>query len=242
MAKFGVIIVAAGTSSRFGGDEKKQFEELAGRAVFLRAMQPLLDHEEVGAVVVAVAEADLERVRNRWGSHLGFHGVKLVAGGAERVDSVAAGLAALPDDCDHVAIHDAARPLLDVEVIDRVFKEARMSGAAIPAIPLSATLKKVNEHKQVEATVPREGLWQAQTPQAFRRQIFADALAQRDRIDGPVTDDAQLVEAVGHPVTVVMGRADNFKITTAGDLLLAKEILRARGDTGPRQPPKHHRF
>ena len=254
MAKFGVIVTAAGQSSRFGGSEKKQFEDLAGRAVFIRATEPFLARDDVALVVVTVAAEDLERVKLRWGNHLGFHGIKLAcppADGSERVDSVAAGLELIPPDCDHVAIHDAARPLIDPELIDKVFREAIASGAAIPALPLSATLKRVEEKpanewgiqpRTVVATLPREGLWLAQTPQVFRRSIYADALARRAQIAGLITDDAQLVEAVGHPVSVVMGSPENFKITTAADLAMAKQLAKSRGMSGPAEPSRHHRF
>ena len=251
MAKFGVIIAAAGSSTRFGGNEKKQFEDLAGRAVFVRAAEPFLARDDVAAVVVAVAGEDLERVKARWGNALGFHGIKLVAGGAERVDSVIAGFEQLPADCDHVAIHDGARPLVSPELIDKVFHEATASGAAIAAVPLSATLKRVDERpandwgvvpRSVSATVGRDNLWLAQTPQAFRRSIYAEALAKRAAITVPITDDAQLVEAIGHPVAVILGTSDNFKITTAVDLAMARQLMKARGVTGPGEPPKHHRF
>jgi 2-C-methyl-D-erythritol 4-phosphate cytidylyltransferase len=251
MPKFGVIVTAAGQSSRFGGNEKKQFEDLAGRAVFIRATEPFVAREDVAAVVVAVAPEDLERVKTRWGSHLGFHGIKLVVGGAERVDSVAAAMEVIPADCDHIAIHDAARPLIDPELIDKVFREAIASGAAIPALPLSATLKRVEEKpanewgiqpRTILATLPRENLWLAQTPQVFRRSIYAEALARRGQIAGPITDDAQLVEAIGHPVSVIMGAPENFKITTAADLTMAKQIAKSRGMSGPPEPSRRHRF
>ncbi|MDD4889339.1 MAG: 2-C-methyl-D-erythritol 4-phosphate cytidylyltransferase [Phycisphaerae bacterium] len=251
MAKFGVIITAAGSSTRFGGNEKKQFEEISGRAVFMRAAEPFIARDDVASVIVTVAAEDLDRVKTRWGSALGFHGIRLVAGGSERVDSVAAGFELIPADCDHVAIHDAARPLVDPELIDKVFREAVATGAAIPALPLSATLKRVEEsppnewgtvHRMIAATLPRESLWLAQTPQAFRKSIYAEALAKRSQITAPVTDDAQLVEAIGHPVSVIMGAPDNFKITTAADLAMAKHLAKAHGFTGPTEPPKHHRF
>jgi len=242
MAKFGVIIAAAGASSRFGGGEKKQFEDLAGRAVFIRATEPFLAREDVGGIVVTVGAEDLERIRMRWGSHLGFHGVKLTAGGPLRVDSVAAGFEQLPPDCDYVAVHDGARPLIDPDVIEKVFREAVASGAALVAVPLTSTLKQVDESKLVVATPSREDLWLAQTPQVFRRDLYAAALAARGSFQGALTDDAQLVEATGQHVAVVMGSPDNFKITTAADLAMARQLLKARGVRGPAEPPRHHRF
>ncbi len=251
MPRFGVIIAAAGASSRFGGDEKKQFEDLAGRAVFVRAAEPFLAREDVAAVVVTVAADDMERIKTRWGSHLGFHGVKLTAGGPQRIDSVVAGFEQLPDDCDFVAIHDGARPLIDPDTIDKAFREAVACGAAIVAVPLTSTLKRVHENppndwgqiaREVAGTVPRQDLWLAQTPQVFRRDLYAAALAARGAIEGPITDDAQLVEATGQHVAVVLGTPDNFKITTAGDLTIARQVLKARGVSGPAEPPRRHRF
>lgn len=251
MATFGVIIAAAGSSSRFGGNEKKQFEDLAGRAVFVRALEPFLARPDVKAVLVAVAPDDLERVKTRWGSALAFHGVRLVAGGDERADSVAAAFERMPPECDHVAIHDAARPLVDPELIEKVFHEAAATGAAIAAVPVAATLKTIEEgppnewgtiHRTIAGTLPRDKVWAAQTPQAFRASIYAEALARRTQIAGPVTDDAQLVEAIGHPVSVLIGQPDNFKITTAADLAMARQLAKARGLSGPAEPSKHHRF
>ncbi len=259
MAKFAVIVTAAGASSRFGGDEKKQFEDLAGRAVFIRATEPFSARDDVGAVIVTIAAEDAERVKTRWGSALGFHGIRLVIVPAEsapgvpseRVDSVAAGFAAVPEDCDHVAIHDAARPLVEPELIDKVFHEAAATGAAIAAVPLAATLKRVDEapandwgviKRTIAGTVPRDSLWLAQTPQVFRKTIYADALAGRGAIAGPITDDAQLVEAIGHPVSVILGSPENFKITTAADLAMARQLAKGRGMSGPPEPGRRHRF
>ena len=122
-------------------------------------------------------------------------------------------------------------------------------------MPLAATLKRVEEAESTEAgggwgltkrtivaTVPRENLWLAQTPQAFRKSIYAEALVKRGQIAGPITDDAQLVEAIGHPVSIIIGGPENFKITTAADLVMAKQLARSRGMSGPPEPSKRHRF
>ena len=136
-----------------------------------------------------------------------------------------------------------------------MFREAVATGAAIAAAPLSATLKRVEDgpqtaadadwgvkHRLIAATLPRENLWLAQTPQAFRRTIYADALAKRGQIAGQITDDAQMVEAIGHQVSVVVGLPDNFKITTSADLAMARQIAKSRGMSGPPEPGRRHRF
>jgi 2-C-methyl-D-erythritol 4-phosphate cytidylyltransferase len=128
-------------------------------------------------------------------------------------------------DLDFVAVHDAARPCLAEEWIDRVFAAAETSGAALLALPVTGTLKRVGANHQVLATVPRDNLWEAQTPQVFRRQLLMEAYAQRGK--EAATDDAQLVERLGHPVTVVPGSPLNLKITTKEDLRFAAQALKA---------------
>ncbi len=134
-------------------------------------------------------------------------------------------------------MHDAARPCLVDEWIDKVFQAAAKSGAAIFAIPVNGTLKRVAADKTIEQTVDREHLWEAQTPQVFRRQLLLDAYAQRG--GEPATDDAQLVERLGHPVTVVPGSPLNLKITSREDLRLVEQALKVLPKpklSGPRHP------
>ena len=160
-------------------------------------------------------------------------GVQLVEGGQERHDSVAAGLAAVSDEAEYVAIHDAARVCVAVQWIDNVFEAATQSGAAIPVVPVSSTLKRLAEDGTISDTVSREGLHMAQTPQVFRKDIISQAYASlQDK--GPasisdllITDDAQVVAAAGTPVTTIKGDARNMKITTKDDLKLAAAVLKA---------------
>jgi 2-C-methyl-D-erythritol 4-phosphate cytidylyltransferase len=146
----------------------------------------------------------------------------VVAGGENRVDSIRNGLLAVSPRVEYVAIHDAARPCVTTEEITAVFSETKKHGAALLAAPVVGTLKKVVEG-QIETTVPRESLWEAQTPQVFRRELILEAYQQKIR-DVP-TDDAQLVERLGHPVHVVPASRDNIKITTQSDLTLAKYLI-----------------
>jgi 2-C-methyl-D-erythritol 4-phosphate cytidylyltransferase len=141
---------------------------------------------------------------------------------------VANALAKIPADVEFVAVHDAVRPLCTHQQIDAVFAAAAKHGAAMLAVPLADTLKRVDADNRITATVPRGGLWCAQTPQVFRRDWLVDAYAKRGELTQPITDDAQLVEATGHPVFVVPGSATNFKITTKDDLELAEAVVKAR--------------
>ncbi len=151
----------------------------------------------------------------------------MTAGGAERSDSVACGLAALPAACAVVLVHDAARPFVDQAIISAVAAVARTGEGAVPAIPVGDTLKQVaaGEGGRILRTVPRDGLFRAQTPQGFPRRVLQEAHARAPRGGGAATDDALLVEQAGVPVRVVPGSARNFKITTEDDLRIAERLL-----------------
>jgi len=236
MDRIAVIVVAAGKGSRFGGKEKKILAKIDGQPLFLRAVQSFINREDVSQVVLVVAPEDEQMIRERFGANLGFMGIALAVGGAERCDSVAAGLARVSEQASYVAIHDAARPVVSTEMIDRVFAEARKSGAAILAAPLRGTIKRVSGAGVIDQTLAREGLWEAQTPQVFRRDVIVEAYDRRDQFEGVPTDDAQLVEAIGHPVHVVESDMSNIKITTRADLALATAILRTRPKPKPKGP------
>jgi 2-C-methyl-D-erythritol 4-phosphate cytidylyltransferase len=149
---------------------------------------------------------------------------------------VANALALVKPEADFVAIHDAVRPCLTDELINAVFTKAEKTGAALLAVPATDTLKRVDAQQQVLATVPRQGMWLAQTPQVFRREWLVEAYAKRDKANRDITDDAQLVENAGHPVYVVEGSASNVKITAKGDLFLAEAILKSRPKPKPTGP------
>ena len=227
MSKVAVIIPAAGRSERFGG-ENKALAKVDGRPAFLRTVEHFINRDDVLQTILVVAGKELEQVRSKYGPNLGFMGVLLVEGGEERADSVAAGLENVKEEVELVAIHDAARPCVTAQMIDAVFAEAAKTGAAILATPLTGTVKRVSAAGVIDATVPREGLFEAQTPQVFRRQLIIEAYANRSTEGEPVTDDAQLVEAAGHPVSVVKSDPTNIKITTKADTTLANAIIKAR--------------
>ena len=226
MPKFAVILPAAGKSSRFSLQKRKNtFVELKGRAVWLRAAEHFVNRDDVVQTLVVLAPEDVDWFKEKFAPNLAFMNVELVTGGAERADSVRNALARVRPEAEYVAVHDAARPLLVAEWIDRVFRAAEKSGAAILATPVTSTLKRGRPDGTIEATVSRSGLWAAQTPQVFRRQLLLDAYAKQGTLQP--TDEAQLVEQLGHPVTLVEGSPLNFKITTHEDFRLSEVALEA---------------
>lgn len=230
--KVSVIIPAAGASKRFGGKGKKIFERVKGRPVFIRAVELFVNRDDVCQVQLVVAEDDMESMKEQYGANLGFMGVHLITGGAERTDSVRNALANVADEADFVCVHDGVRPCVSQLWIDAVFAEAAKTGAAILAYPVHGTLKKVAaDSKLVEATADREGLWEAQTPQVFGKDALARAY---EKAESAATDDASLVEATGQPVAVVQGDPRNIKITTRSDLALAAAVV----DSLPQPKPK----
>src|SRR6516165_9324732 len=202
-AKFAVILPAAGQSSRFRDREKKPFATLDGRAVWLRTIELFVTRPDVAQCILVVAKADQETFRRRNAAHMAFMNVQIADGGAERFESVANALKMVKPEVEFVAVHDAVRPCLTSALIDAVFARAAQTGAALLAVPVPDTLKQVDSKHQVQATVPRKGLWLAQTPQVFRRDWLTEAYANRVKLGKDITDDAQLVEAAGHSVFVV---------------------------------------
>lgn len=236
MSKFAIVLPAAGQSSRFRDKEKKPFTNLDGRAVWLRSAELFISRGDVCQCILVAAKADQEMIRRRYGANMAFMNVQLADGGAERFESVANALALVRDEADFVAIHDAVRPCLTEALVDAVFGKAVQTGAALLALPVNDTVKQVNAQQCIQGTVPREGLWLAQTPQVFRRDWLVDAYARRGELRQAITDDAQLLEAMGHPVHVVEGAPTNIKITTRADLILAEAILKALPKPKPSGP------
>jgi len=225
MPKFSVILPAAGRSSRFGDKHyKKPFAPLDNRAVWMHSAERFLNRDDVIQTTLVISPEDQEYFSFKFAANAAILGIEVVQGGAERSDSVAKALERVKPDADFVCVHDAARPCIANEWIDKIFHAAEQSGAAIFAIPVSGTLKRVKDMKIVE-TVPRSGLWEAQTPQVFRRDLLIEAYAKRGTFQA--TDDAQLVERLGKPVTIVPGSPINLKITTREDLRLAEQALKA---------------
>lgn len=265
--KLAVIIPAAGASTRYSEGQEfprsKLDEDLGGRPVLHRTIELFNNHDAVAFIVVA-GPNDPEafaQFKARHGDKLGLLGVQLCQGGkTHRYQTVQAALAKVPPDCSHIAVHDAARPCLPVELLERLVDAATKYAAVIPAIDVPDTLKRVSERqrddrdidpldailgaegrrntriREVETTIDRARLVAVQTPQIFRADLLRRAYAQADLAS---TDDAQLVERLGEPVTVIEGDPRNLKITRPIDMTMARAVL---GLKGPEGRPAHKRF
>ncbi len=234
MAKTAVIIVGAGKSERFGVSESKIFAKIDSRPVFLRTVELFINRKDVCQTILVVGQSDMDQVKQKYGPNLGFMGVQVVQGGDHRHESVALAIKALKDEAEYVAVHDAVRPCTTQQMIDDVIADAQKTGAAILANPITATVKRVTSEMVIEQTIPRAELFEAQTPQVFRRDVIEEAYAaMADSTDIQLTDDAQVAELAGHAVSVVPSDSTNIKITTKADISLAKAILKSRPTTKP---------
>lgn len=225
MRDVAVILPAGGSGTRIGSRTPKQFLRIGGVPILALTVRAFARHARVADIVVAAPPALVPYTRRLLSRHAARARVTVVAGGAERQDSVAAGLASVPVDRPFVIVHDAVRPFITPTLIDAVIAGARATGAAICALPVAETVKRVRDGV-VETTVDRSGLWAVQTPQAFRAEVLHEAhdKARRDGVVG--TDDAMLVERLGHAVRVVRGLPGNVKITTPEDLQRARRQRR----------------
>lgn len=222
----GAIIVAAGTSSRMEGVDKL-FAELDGEPVLARVLAVFHDCSLIDKIVVVLAKKNLERGRRLVKERNWHKVVEVCSGGSRRQDSVREGLGRVTD-CDWIVIHDGARPCVDSDLIQRGLLVARESGAAIAAVPVKDTIKIVSRGGLVQQTPLRSSLWIAQTPQIFRSALINKAYLQAD---DEATDDAMLVEQLGHKVEVYMGSYRNVKVTTPEDLAVAEVLLRSGSKT-----------
>lgn len=219
----GVVVVAAGRGTRLGGDTPKQYLPIRGVPMVLRALRPFAAHPDVARIALVLPPEDAA-APPAFLTGLVRAGLLVVPGGAVRADSVAAGLAALGPECTIVLVHDAARPFVERGVIDGVIAHARAGRGAVAAVPVSDTLKEAarEDPSRIARTVPREGLWRAQTPQGFPRALLEGAQAAGGA--SAATDDAALVERLGVPVHLVPDSPRNLKITSAEDLALAERL------------------
>lgn len=220
------VIVAAGRGERFGPRDKV-LATVGGRPMLAWTLDAAESAKSVGEVIVVTGEHTDSAIRQLiengpWHLH-----AKIIVGGPRRHDSVMAGVRAVSDEMEIVLIHDAARPLVTGALFDVCAQAAGEDGAAIVAIPVSDTIKRVVDGR-VSETIPRNDLWAAQTPQGFRRSLLLEASGRFDSRDVELTDEASLFERLGHEVTVVTGASSNLKITRADDLHVAEGLLRRR--------------
>jgi 2-C-methyl-D-erythritol 4-phosphate cytidylyltransferase len=222
----GVVIVAAGASTRVGGPELKQLRWLAGKPMLLHSVETFMTRPDVVSVV-CVLPPRYAGDPPPWLFQVDVARLMVAPGGATRTESVANGLDDLPDEASVVLIHDAARPFVDDATIDRVIERVRAGESAISALPVVDTIKEVDDAGRIVRTVERTKLWRAQTPQGFPRDIIVRA--HRAARDGRIaaTDDAALCERLGIPVVVVAGSERALKITDEEDFVRAEAIARA---------------
>jgi 2-C-methyl-D-erythritol 4-phosphate cytidylyltransferase/2-C-methyl-D-erythritol 2,4-cyclodiphosphate synthase len=227
------IIAAGGAGTRLGGGTPKQFLVIGDQTILQRSVDAFVSHPRVNEIVLVLPEG--AQMDNDGG---GAGKVRVVTGGPRRQDSVANGFDAVSSDADVILVHDAARPFVSADVISRAIDAAAEHGAAIAALPVTDTVKQVTmeEGRRVIAgTIPRESIYLAQTPQAFRRDVLARAVAL-GRSGADATDEAALAELAGHPVHIVEGDVGNVKITTPADLDRARarepRLLPGRVGTG----------
>jgi 2-C-methyl-D-erythritol 4-phosphate cytidylyltransferase len=227
------IICAAGAGSRFGGKRKKPFVDVAGRAVFLRSIELFADRSDIKQILLSIAPEDQELVNVKWGPNLKFFNVKICLGGAERFETVTKALELIRDDIDLIAVHDAVRCCVKAEWINNCIAAAAKTGAAILACPVVATLKDVRDNTIIK-TVDRSSLYEAQTPQVFEAGLLKTAYSKPDKSN--ISDDSQLVEALGHKVSIVETDSSNIKITHQSDIAVAEAILKSRPAPRPQGP------
>jgi len=239
--QFAVLLAAAGKSSRFAdGDHiesvsKKPFVELKGQPVWQHSAALFAKDRRVRQLIVILSPEDRGFFETTYALQIAQWSLELVDGGVERFESIENGLRQVLPEIDFVAIHDAARPCVRPKQVDAVFRAASQFDAAILAAPLVGTVKRVVLPDEttsaattydIATTIPRDDLWEAQTPQVFRRELIVNAFARRGIIT--VTDDSQLVENIGYTVKIVPSDRTNLKITTASDLALARLLLESR--------------
>lgn len=233
-----VAIPAAGSGRRMGG-RRKQYLELAGEPVLLRAVRPFLARDDVAEVVVALPAEDAA-APPAWLTGADER-IRTVAGGGSRGASVREALAALSTGIRIVVIHDGARPLLDAGTLRRCVDEARTGRGAVAGVPAVDTMKEVEEGGRIVRTPDRSRLWHAQTPQAFPREVVVEAYRDATDEELAATDDASLVERLGREVRMVRGSRRNLKVTRPGDLAVAEALLRRADETrsvrGEASPP-----
>lgn len=221
----GVVLVAAGTSSRLGGKELKQFRWIAGKPMLLHSLQLFHQRSDV-AMVVCVLPREYAGDPPPWIFQCDLDRLLISVGGRERGESVLHGLEDLPDEVRTVVVHDAARPLVTMETIDKVIDEARAGRGAIAALPVTDTLKQVDADGRIVRTVPRDGLWRAQTPQAFPRDMIEAAYREASRTRTFATDCAALCEQMGCEIVVVKGSERAVKVTEETDFARVEAMVR----------------
>jgi len=228
------VVVAAGRSQRMGFD--KLLTPLGGRPLLLHTLERILATDVPEEIILVIRPGSLAEMEATISPLRDKGRIRLVEGGAQRQDSVQAGLMAMSDSSEFVMVHDAARPFVTKELVESVLEAAKHSDAAVCGAPCSDTLKEVGEDGLVLQTIDRSRLWTVQTPQIFRTTLLRDAYQAVVRTGRTFTDDTAVVEKMGHPVRIVLYHGVNLKVTTPADWSLAEALLRSgEGEGSPGQ-------
>jgi len=230
--KVSVIVVAAGEGKRMGAE--KQFVELGGIPLCIRACVAFDGINNIGEIILVVSPKNVSMAKEHVSGHKLKKVKKIVPGGDVRQASVYNGLKELAADSEYVLIHDGARPLLSPELVEKMLSELVGKDAVVLAVPVSDTVKQIDERCVVSKTVERKDLWAAQTPQGFRVSLIREAHEKAIKEGISATDDAVLVERTGKDVNILMGSYENMKITTPLDLVVAECIINKRIKEGKR--------
>ncbi len=224
--KAAAIIAAAGWGKRFGVDKRKQFQSLGGKPVIVHSIEGFEESPSVGEIILVVSEDSIDHCREEIVEKFQFKKIKgVIPGGEERQHSVKMGFSSISNKTDIVVVHDGVRPFVTVDMIEESIKEALKWGGAIVATPVKDTVKESSEG-YIQRTLPRESLWLAQTPQAFRYDVLKRAYEMSEEDGFLGTDESSLVERLGIRVKLIRGSQMNIKITTEEDLLLAELALK----------------
>lgn len=216
------IIPVAGLGKRFGGKTPKQFLKIADQSIIEITLRKFISVEEINTGVVVVSEKEKSSSQIQFSNIKGFdQKFSIISGGIQRQDSVFNGLQNISPETDIVVVHDGVRPLVSSRLIRNSIKSAHENGACIAALPVKDTIKRV-QNSMVQETIPRENLWQVQTPQTFKYSLLMQAHEKARKANFYSTDESALVEWSGHQVTVIPGEPHNIKITTSDDLNLCR--------------------
>ena len=218
--RVGTVVLAAGESRRMRGIDKIFFP-LDGKPMVWRCISVFRSHPLVSEIVLVTSKGSVAQAEALVAEQSAEDSVSVCAGGERRQDSVMEGLERLRD-CDLVIVHDGARPFITPELLDKGIAAARDGGAAVAAVPVKDTIKRSDDGATVTRTLERDTLWAAQTPQIFKTSLLKEA---HRRVSSGVTDDASMVEAIGHPVSLFPGSYYNIKVTTPEDLIFAQAIM-----------------
>ena len=218
------IVPAGGSGTRMGGTVPKQFQSLNGKQILHHTIKTLQNYEAISEIILVVPEKEYETANTDWLGKLEIV-KKIVIGGEKRQDSVYNGFCEGSQDSEILLVHDGVRPFLSQKMIADSIDAAREYGAAITAIPVHDTIKRVDTSGLVSQTIDREGLWRVQTPQAFRYSLLLDAFNKAKSENFYGTDEGALIEHLGEPVKIVEGLEQNIKITRPEDLELSKAFI-----------------